>query len=49
MADIKKYNVFNINPALRNSKYAFLFPFSIYKIFALDVSRHCIEIKKRVC
>ena len=29
MADIKKDNVLHINPTLKNSKYAFLFPLSI--------------------
>ena len=27
---LRKNNVLNINPTLRNSKYAFLFPFSIF-------------------
>ena len=30
ISDIKKNNVLNINPTLRKSKYAFLFPFSIF-------------------
>ena len=33
IADIKKKNVLNINPTLRNSKYAFLFPFSIFSTY----------------
>ena len=33
ISDIKKNNVFDVNPALRNSKYAFLFPFSIVHVY----------------
>ena len=44
-ADIKKNNVLNINQTLGNSKYALLFPFSIY-IHTEKVKQHHIFFRR---
>ena len=45
IADIKKNNVLNINPTLRNLKYAFLFPFNIDNVMMLIFTIICYKRK----
>ena len=44
---MKKNNVLNINPTLRNSKYSFLFPFSIDIMFEPYCANKASSVEER--